>query len=182
MFDCFPNENAAQYNAIRFKQYVELSLRIKRFDKGGQVLLVKSNPKATEMLFAKGKSFGDLIVQDDYSLEDKKEGALVPCKCTCGEPRMVQPRNLLDGSVTACYACMRKRSYHHFEGQVIDGYRVLRLLPYRASNRAKLWLIECVNCQRRRQVRSNKLSSGHLARCICHGPHTNQDREDCDRN
>ena len=182
MFDCFPNENAAQYNAIRFKQYVELSLRIKRFDKGGQVLLVKSNPKATEMLFVKGKSFGDLIVQEDYSLKDKKRGALVSCNCNCGEPRMVQPRNLLDGSVTACYACMRNRSYHHFVGQVIDGYRVLRLLPYRASNRAKLWLIECVNCQRRRQVRSNKLSSGHLARCICHGPHTNQDREDCDRN
>lgn len=182
MFAYFLNKNTAQYSAIRFGQYAELSLRIKRFEKGGQVLLVKSNPKATEMLFVKGKSFGDLIVQEDYSLKDKKRGALVSCNCNCGEPRMVQPRNLLDGSVTACYACMRKRPYHHFEGQVIDGYRVLKLLPYRASSRAKFWLIECVSCHRRRQVRSDKLASGHLTRCICHGPRLELDREDCDRN
>ena len=113
-----------------------------------------------------GQRFGRLKVLQRE--ETGKPGNWWKCRCDCGNIKIVQEQNLLQGKVKSC-GCLRRENHvnriEDLTGQRFGKLTVLRLAPEYKGGPA-LWECRC-DCGNLKTVRASKLKSGETKSCGC---------------
>jgi len=112
-----------------------------------------------------GQTFGSLTVLE--RVENSKDGhAMWKCQCTCGNFRIVQGKELRNGTITKCLSCSRRQN------NMIDltNQRFERLIvlepTLKRSGSSIIWKCLC-DCGNICYKSSHDLRTGHTKSCGC---------------